>query len=1372
MKRIFVFIGCCIVSLAVYAQEGFIFTHYSKADGLSDNYITDLSEDTRGVIWIATSHGINAFNGSRFSTYFKEDSLHSVIPRNDWLCSYVDKSSRIWFGGFNGSILSFEHAMGTFRNVSLNHITLQEYPIFRGFYQNNFSELYGLSAHGIYRFSQHSLRFHKAFREIDELQQESVLTMFIDGYNNFWMGTENKGLLHISADSTIVQSFSVDNNGRTQNRVRAILPVSDSVFFIGTSRGVYSVLYADSGVIAITPKFPELREVFISSFAQDLEGNIWIGTNYSGLWVYTNQGVLKRMQTYQTGGVPIATVNSILCDSNGRVWVATQGNGLFLYNPKQSRVYRTGVESGLLNTVVSAAERDVFGNLWVGTDGGGITVFNASMDVVRTITQETGLPSNSIMTLLAQDENMWAGTWGGGIMKINMKTFSVKRFNRNNSEIPSDFVKALCFIHPDTLIVGCHDAGLSVLTLTNYNFSLPNFRFPEFFPHEQQFINQILLDAHGTLWVATIRNLFCVKNSVVIDVLENDSHFFPHLPLFVHSISASPDGSMLAGTSKGAFVIDPISLEVTNAAQIIPELYDSDVRIVYADADTNYWFATTSGLFYLKKHHDYKKIMLSKTSQGVFFFDRAVFQDPSGKMYFGTNEGLFSFYPNELTYTHSILGIYFSDLFLSFQKQFPGTDILPNHLSNMQKIILRAEHVIWGVSFNVVCFDSPESVEFAYMLEGFDADWNMIGSKQEITFTNIPPGTYVLHIKAWQFNPDDAVIQSLTVKILPPWWKTWWFHVVIILAVLLIVYALYTVRLYSLQKQKVLLKREVTQQTRILEEQKKHIEEQHQELMFVSRKLQESNEILHSQKEELEDITKQLQEDSQELAELNKTLKQLNETNNQLFSLIAHDVKNSFYSIRGLSDALYADFAELAESQRLRIVSLISKATHHTADLLENLLHWSKNQSTTIECSPDYFDLNEIITYVIESYKHAASEKNIVTHFASKQIPHIYADREMIITVIRNIYNNALKYTPEGGIVVISVQGNKQFAEIQIKDSGIGIDDEMLMSLMESQTDIVRKNRPEIHGSGLGLLVSKQFVEKNKGSIQVEKNSHKGTIFRIKIPLAPHNEESQIISGIQEGSRISFKENSFCIAIIEDNPAILRLFRDFLEQDFICVLFSSVNDFTEAVKRETFDLVISDIMMPGIDGFSLCQLLKEDEKTAHIPIVLISSKHDDEVKRQAYEHGADAFLQKPVSKPVLLALVQKLLLEKEKKNHTILSSPSKEHAQDAQFMKRFEDHIKQNISNADFSIEHMAEDMNMSRTQLFRKVKHMYTISPKDYLVKVRMHAAAELLQYDNARVTEIAYAVGFSDPSYFTRCFVKHYGVTPTEYRDSLQKN
>ncbi|MDA3882846.1 MAG: triple tyrosine motif-containing protein, partial [Bacteroidales bacterium] len=1041
IKQVLLFAIIYFSSYSLFSQQSYNLLNYSKVDGLSDNYIYDLEEDFRGQIWIASGHGINSFNGSNFKTYLRDDTTYSNLVRNDFLCVYEDGNNQLWFGSYNGTIYRFNHELHKFEDVSLHHVTLLEYPIFRAFYQSDSSELYGLSAHGVYRYSIYSHKFHKGFREFPVLNNEQVYAMHIDTQGNYWIGTNTKGLLCFSADSSrkIIVEFPAFSLQKPPV-VRKILSLSDSLMLLGTSHGLFSVSYSDFGKFSVTQLYKDdLDGVSIDALAQDKEGNVWIGTTYKGLWIMTHKNHLRRISDIETDGVSIAIVNDIICDRDGRVWIASHGNGLFMYNPDFSGINQTGTKSGLSHNVVSAIQSDSHGNLWVGTDGGGITIFDDDMNLRKVLNQESGLSSNSIMSFELDDEYMWVSAWSGGIMRIHTKNYEIERFVTYNSNLSTNAVKSICLVDNE-IYLGTHEHGLGLYNkeTDSITMNLP-IDYGEYYPNVQKYINKIIYDSYGKIWVATIRNLYCIENGKAINVIEKDSHIYSHNPIEVCDIVETHDNKILVATNKGPFVVDAQTFEKRSFDTLIPELAQTNILSVLSTQDSTYWLASVRGLFQYNPYtQSYKKVIFSKTSLGLFFFERAAFVDSTGTIYFGTNEGLFTFKPSEISQKHAISELYFSDLYISYEKQIPGSSTLPKHLSYVDTLVLDAYNTTWGVAFESVCYNSPEAIEYAYRLIGFDDNWNYLGKKHEVVFTNLPPGTYELQVKAWQLNIDDALSTSLFIEILPPWWKTWWFTVFALLGLALLLYVLYYMRLVSLEKQKRKLKKEVAQQTKKLENQKQHIENQHKELLHVSNKLQESNEVLSIQKEELEDLTKQLQEESSELAELNKSLKQLNETNNQFFSLITHDVKNSFYSIHSLSETLKNDYDAITTAQKHKITSLISNATLKTVDLLENLLYWSKMQSTTIECCPEYCTINEIVHYVLESYQHLAQEKNITIHFDATYDYKFYADREMIVITIRNIYNNALKYTPEGGSIEILVREIEDDIEIQIKDTGIG----------------------------------------------------------------------------------------------------------------------------------------------------------------------------------------------------------------------------------------------------------------------------------------------------------------------------------------------
>lgn len=1351
-----------LTPILLLAQETFQFSHYNREDGLSDNFITSITEDEKGFIWISSKNGINKFNGSHFTNYLKEDSSCYSLIRNDILCSYRDRNNGIWFGSYDGTILQFSPKQNQFLDYSLELKIGDSYPHIYNFFETD-SAFFASTSRGTFRFSDANGVFYEVFGHIPSLIHKQICAFFIDSNAHYWIGTDDDGIIKMSEKTNNLETLLFYPQKADQPRIEDIIQIADSLFFFATSTGVFYLNTSPQSDGQILPVYNELSHSFITDFELDKENNLWIGTRSDGLWVRGKDAKLKKVKLELDDAHSNIAVNKIFSDSHNRIWVGTQGNGILCFNPQSNGVSNLSIHNGLTNKIVSSIAVDNDQNLWVGTDGGGISIFKPDLSLHKTLNTKNGLPSDLILNLVNTDNTMWVSTWYGGFLGINTLNYNVSVYNTENSGLSCNGIKSSCAYGNDTILIGTHEKGLCSFSISKNSIDSDfGIEYPIDFSNVNDFINQVLVDKYKNIWVASIRNLYTVKDNKAIEILSNDSTFSPHLPLFVFCIAEDPEGYILAGTKNTLYRINSQTYEIENISAKIPELKNAKVLSTFVNSKRQYWIATTKGLYTINpENYKYQKIVLNKYSDGLFFTPRAVYEDKLGKMYFGTNEGLYSFYPEDLNWKSSIADLYFSNLFLSYNKVNTGSELLPRNIAYTDTIFIPRNHSIWGISFSSVCFNSPESVEYAYMLEGFDKTWNEIGNKQDIAFTNIPNGTYKLKVRAWQYNPQNTITKELIVVIAPSWWKTKWFKIGIGVFIVIIIYLMYLIRLKSLEKQKRILAAEVKEKIKELSEQKQFIEKQNSVLLQFSAKQEKTNNLLRNQKLELEKLSKKLQHESTELSKVNNTLKLVNETKEQLFSIITHDVRNSFMSIQSISDKLLKEIITNANSKLHNQLTYISKAVVNTSDLLSNLLYWSKTQTTSIECNPEHCDVETMVRGVIKTYSHVALDKKISVNYSNINASEIYADKEMIITVLRNIINNALKFSPPGGFVLISTKTQNNTVEFQIKDSGKGIDKSIISTLFATSQPAAHKNLKTTSGSGLGLIISQQFVEKNNGTMRVQTSKNNGTTFIIQIPINNENEHEKPAG--------SLHDSLYKIAIVEDNRIILDLLDAYLGTKHSCLLFSNGTELLEFLKTEKVHLIISDIFMGEIDGLSLCKEVKSNKRTADIPVILISSNHEDNIKENAYNVGADAFIEKPISKQVLLALVNKLLSFPKQKVYNLLEVSESNHAD---FLQRFDEILNNNIANAKYSVDDMAKDLLISRSQLFRKVKEHHSISPKDYFIKIRMQAAAELMKLNDAKIVDIAFSTGFSDPSYFSRCFTKHFGVNPSSYKSMIKED
>lgn len=1040
-----------------YSQMYCNFQNFSRVEGLSDNFVFSLSQDSVGYIWMTTSYGINKFDGYTFSSYVKSEQMQQTILRNDFNSVYTDSKNRIWLGSHNGIIMLYNALLDKFDNKSLSFDYPVEYPSISTFYESR-GRLYALSTHGVLEYNEREGVFSFLQHNFPELTQIHATALFCDDSDNLWIGTAKHGLFFLSADRKKMQPYPLhDELGNL--RITSFCPVDNSTIYVGTARGIYE-LHTMRYTLKQTALFNDIKQNYITSLELDKNKNMWIGTNYNGLWVYDAHALFYKIEDYQTQGIKIASVNDILCDKENSIWLATQGNGIFLFNPTKNKIQHTSMNIGLAHNVVSAITEDTVGNLWIATDGGGISIISPSYGYIQEM-HTPYIPSNSVLGFAKNNASyVWACTWGSGIMKIDMATKEVYSYNLSHTEITNNFVKTICFADSSTLWLGTNGNGVLEFDVQEQNLVKKTSALDTIFKTgRQKYINQIIRDNAGDMWVASLRAVFKITSSEAKCILNFEADKLSFYPGYVYTIAQDYSGNILVGTNRGLYVYSRSGELVQELSTIVQEIKDLEVLSIYAEQYPNYWIATTNGLFvYNAQTQLYETYFVDDFSKGNFYTSRAVYADSHNKIHWGTMNGLYSFYSHSLKKKHSLLALVLSDLYVAYKKVVPNKDWYNKHISQLEKLRLSYKENIWGVTLDAICYNAADATTFAYKLEGFDKYWNHIESKREIVFTNIPPGSYTLKVKAWINNMDDAKIVELPIYISSPWWQTWWFRIVLLLFISALLFALYSYRVYRLKIQKKNLEHEVHKQTQSIATQKKEIELKNEELQ------------------------------------------QANDTKNYLFSIVAHDLRNSFTSLHGFSELLEDEYDDIQEEDKRNYIGFIRQSSEVVYNLLENLLSWSRSQSRTIVSSPQHCQVQALVQRVIDLYNITANKKSIQVVNKVSEEHTAFVDKEMIVTAIRNIYNNAIKFTPDKGKIIFESRITNTMLELMIIDTGIGIateDIEGIFEISSSETSLRKKK----HGSGLGLIVSKEFVEKNNGTISVKSELKKGSTFIICLPM-------------------------------------------------------------------------------------------------------------------------------------------------------------------------------------------------------------------------------------------------------------------------------
>ncbi len=1100
-KCLFLFLLTLLNSVSSLTQVHNIeFDHYTTNDGLSNGYINSIIQDKAGYMWFATGNGLNRFDGFTFRSYYSNPKDTTTLSGTSVTAMAEDAFENLWVMT-NSNMCVYDRKKDNFKRIRL---------------------------------------FVKK-----EIFQNSVTACFVDKKGFMWIGSYTgvlrfrltKDLLK-SSNNVYAERYEIEGS---HNFVTDFVEDKNGVVWTVDSRN--RLFFFDAGqkrFSSIEINHPESARLNNENkgIYQDKDGDFFITIEHVGLlWWNRKENKFKLFKPVEKSifnGVGSGPVGDILFavseDDNGNIWVGDRDSkGISIFNKKtctftyctNDPMNRFSLGSNKITKIYT--DRD--GSVWVGTITGvnkyspNKIKFNRFFSIP---VYNNWLSENNVLCFAeGRDGYIWVGTDGGGLNKFNRKTreFTRFRFNpKNNQGISSDVVTSLCEDHEGVLWFGTFNGGLG-----RYKDN----KFETFYndPSDPWSISQnhiwcVFEDSKNNIWAGTLfkgLNLYdrktnrfytyrgdddeptSISNNSIINIYETkDQKLYistnngtnvvdlntvdfskPHPEIIfkrlyhseeINSISSNnvygmcedDKGNMWFGhTSTGLDKLDKKTGLFTNYSDMdgIP---GNSVTSIQIDKEQNLWLATDKGLARFNTLNGKVEVFDGRDGLQNSNFKGWSIKTRDGEMYFGGPDGFNSFYPEiiEKRRNHHkphlmITGFKILNKRVKIDNVINGRVILNEDISLAKKIVLTRKENQFSFEFVALDYTSPEKNKYAYKLEGFDEDWNIAGSKREASYTNLDPGDYVFRVKASNndgvWNEEGATIM---LTVLPAWWETWIFRIVSVLLVLVIILFTFQNRIGRVKKQKVLLEKLVAEKT-------------------------------------------------SELKQQNEKLKDVVATKDKFFSIVAHDIKNPFNAILGFSDLLKDNYEEWDDETRKEFITQISVSSKNLYQLLDNLLAWSKSQRGLMNFNPGNIELMEIIMHVEELMQATALAKNIQL---IKTIPDnnimVFADAQMVGTILRNLISNSLKFTPEGGTVKLNVSVEAEMARIEVIDNGVGMSDEIKNMLFRIDTHFTSLGTNKEKGTGLGLILVKEFVTKQGGELGIESEPGKGTKFYFTLPLA------------------------------------------------------------------------------------------------------------------------------------------------------------------------------------------------------------------------------------------------------------------------------
>lgn len=1326
-------------SFTAHAQSGNMnFRFLSAKEGFYPDKVRQIVQDKDGLLWLASNEGLITYDGMRFRAI--QEQSEKITPKGtDVICLLTDSTGNVWIGTNKGL---------AFYNKSTHSFTQIEFPGTTDVYvvslcKDSKGIVWAGTDAGI--FTVHSKTQAVPFLKTNVFSG-TLPFVRIDKRGSVVAVTHNSIYLYNAQTAVCTDSIAyIQQEFLSDNYHTAVELDAANTIWIGKYNGeIYTYSLNKKELVRYDLKsITKNTSAIINYFDVHSPSIVWIAVDESGLYYFDllSQKFVPSITT-QNSALPTYKINTVFIDREQNTWLAMSKNGLAMTNDYLNTFGKI-IPPSDKSRIVSAVLKDPMGNTWVGTDGAGIYVYNSAGALQHHFyynpSKPSSLSNDAILCMyLDSKDRIWIGSFRGGLSLYQPATQTFKHFQEGNSGLLRNDIRSIAEDGEGNLWLAVHGKGVS-----------------KFNPSTEEILNykdlnspwstKVLVDHEGTVWVSS--------NNGISRLRKNNMRF-----------------------------VD------INTEKQLTELQDHDINCLFEDTQKRLWVGTVNGLYLMNTKTD-RLIEAPRAHQLKLASIKSIEQDSRGILYVSTNRGLYKYIPDI-----GECGRY------GIEDGLPGEDFVINASLTTQSLMyfgtskglcwfdpkgvdieaIQVKPIITELVVNDVPYDpfislsngrveldyqqnhllfqiaSPtykwgdEKFDIEFMLEGLDKTWQKLGKNKSINYPAIPSGNYTFKSRL-RISGTEIVGPEyrFDVSVHPPFWETWWFRILLLLIGIAAVYTYNRIRILQIEKQNVLLEEKITERTHELTVQKELLEKQHRQL---------------------------------ELA---------NTTKDKLFSVIAHDLRSPFTSISALAQLLYHSNADQTEADKKTMTGYILKASKNALNVVENLLDWARTQRGRIQFNPIEIDLNQSIVHVIQGFEFQLVDKNIQLQLHASAYITAVVDKDMFETILRNLISNAIKFTPSEGCITIKLRPAETGFDIFIQDSGIGMDTETLKKISAAAFHSSQSGTSGEKGTGLGLELVQEFLayheatctfvsEKNKGT-EVQLHFNSACIIQRNISMdelygkteseTSHN-TTTIAVPVFENRLDTIKGKT--ILIVDDQEDIRKSIVYTLRNYFVILEAESGSQALEIARAEMPDLVLSDVMMPDMDGLELSRQLKSSVQTSHIPIILLTSQKEEASIISGLNTGVEDYLLKPFHPQILQLKIGNLLQNRESLkmklslDEAYLLKPISENSLDKIWLTKIHDLIEEHLSNEDFNVEQLSKEMNMHRSNFSKKLTALTGYTPTDLIRMQRMKRAAKLILASGKNISEIAFEVGFSDPKYFSKSFKAHFGVSPSEYGKS----
>ena len=1334
-----------LTSWMVVAQS-YQFKHLEVSDGLSNNSVNTICKDRDGFMWFGTATGLNRYDGYTFKIYQHAENDPESLPDN-YITDIVEMpDGRFWINTARGYVLFDKEqdcfitdVTGFMKNLESGGVPEQVFVDREG------NTCLSVAGEGCYRYKEGGKATF--FSYVEHSLPEYGVTQIAECSDGLLL-IYNTGLLVCLDHATLAIKWKFDE-------IKKYIPAGKTIelsLFVDRDNCIWA--YSLMGIWAydcgtkswrtdLTAIWSSRPDVIIHAVAQDIEGRIWVGKDYDGIDVFEKEtGKVTSLVAHDDNGRSLShnTIYDLYADRDGIMWVGTYKKGVSYYSES---IFKFNMyEWGDITCIEQADEN----KLWLGTNDHGILLWNRFTGKAEPFWRdaERQLPNPVVSMLKSKDGKLWVGTFNGGLYCMNGSQVRSYKEGVGNA-LASNNVWALVEDDKGRIWIASLGGGLQCLEPSSGTFETYTSNNSALLENN---VTSLCWGDDNTLFFGTANQGVGMMDMRTREIkkVQGQSGSMKMSNDAVNHVYKDSRGLIWIATREGLNVYD-VRRHLFLDLSPVAEAKGSFIAAITEDQERNMWVSTSRKVI---------RVTVASDGKGSYLFDSRAYNSEDGLQNCDFNQrsiktlhngiivigGLYGvnvFAPDHIRYNKMLPNVMFTGLSLFDEavkvgQSYGGRVLIEKELNDVENVEFDYKQNIFSVSFASDNYNLPEKTQYMYKLEGFNNDWLTLPlGVHNVTFTNLAPGKYVLRVKA--INSDGYVGMkeaTLGIVVNPPFWMSWWAY---------LLYAIGLVVVFFLARYR-MLKRE---------REKFHLQ-------------QIENEVAKNE--------------------------EINNMKFRFFTNVSHELRTPLTLIISPLEGMLKETTDELQSTRLQLMYRNAQRLLH---LVNQLLDFRKGEMSTHQLSLSEGDIISYVHSVCNSFLLMADKKHIQFSFFSGIDTFSMAfDADKVGKIVMNLLSNAFKFTPEGGRVTVMIEhvaGTPDMLEIKIADTGIGISDVDKEHIFERFYQADHKGVEETTGNGIGLSLVRDFVTLHEGEVKVFDSIGTGSVFVIQFPVK-HVEtqvqlppETGISIGeeedkeIKEETREETERKDFPLLLIVDDNEDFRIFMRYsLELQYRVKLAVNGNEAWEMMQEELPDLVISDVMMPQMDGNELCRLIKQDKRTAHIPVILLTARQNTEAKLEGLQTGADDYVTKPFNMTILVLRIRKLIeLSRYHRVTQGMIDPVPSEivitSLDEKLIEKAIKYVEDNMSRTELSVEELSRELGMSRVHLYKKLLQITGKTPIEFIRVIRLKRAAQLLRESQLHVSEVAFEVGFNNPKYFSRYFKDEFGVLPSVYQEKEGK-